>query len=61
MPNPRGNPESLIPLTTHRKESCTANVTLRIPPSQKSKLQQIDNWQEVLRDYIQQITAPISA
>ena len=35
---------------TERKESCTAQISIRIPPSLKAKLKDVDNWQEIVRE-----------
>ena len=50
MKNPRGNPEvAKYHFTTDRAEPCTAHLSLRIPPSLKANLKEIDNWQEFVR------------
>ncbi len=50
---PGGNPDLVkYRFTTDRKESCTAKMTLRLPPSQYAKLKEIDNWQEKVRGAI---------
>lgn len=41
---------------THRKESCTAQINVRIPPSEKAKLKHVENWQEEVRKLITQLT-----
>ena len=47
---PGGNPDLIkYQFSTDRKESCTAKMTLRLPPSQYAKLKEIDNWQEKVR------------
>ncbi|MDJ0650661.1 MAG: hypothetical protein QNJ60_18365 [Xenococcaceae cyanobacterium MO_188.B19] len=46
---------------TNRKESCTAKVTVRIAPSLKEKLKDVDNWQEGVREYLEKITETKSA
>ena len=37
---------------TNREEPCTAQISLRIPPSQKAKLKNIDGWQEEARRFL---------
>ena len=47
---PGGNPNLVkYQFSTDREESCTAKMTLRLPPSQYAKLKEIDNWQEKVR------------
>ncbi len=47
---PGGNPDLVkYQFSTDREESCTAKMTLRLPPSQYAKLKEIDNWQEKVR------------
>ena len=47
---PGGNPDLIkYQFSTDREESCTAKMTLRLPPSQYAKLKEIDNWQEKVR------------
>lgn len=46
---------------TSKKESCTAQIAIRIPPSDKAKLQGIDNWQEEVRKLIKQLTDQVPA
>ena len=57
MPNPKGHPESLenYKFQTARKEPCTAQISVRVPPSLKAKLKDVDNWQEGVREYLQKI------
>ncbi len=45
--------KNLKPFTTDRKESCTAQISVRIPPSLKAKLSQKENWQEFVRQTLQ--------
>ncbi|MDJ0634277.1 MAG: hypothetical protein QNJ34_13900 [Xenococcaceae cyanobacterium MO_188.B29] len=40
---------------TDREEPCTAQVAIRIPPSLKSRLKNIDNWQEQARQALEKI------
>ncbi len=42
--------------STDREESCTAHLSLRIPPSQKAKLKQVEGWQEEVRKLIEELT-----
>ncbi len=51
MPNPKGHPESLVEhkFTTTRKEPCTAQLNLRVPPSLSAKIKERENWQEFVR------------
>ncbi len=44
-----------------KAESCTAQISVRIPPSQKAKLKQVEGWQEEVRKLIEKMTEPISA
>ncbi len=53
--------KNLKPFTTDRKEACTAQINVRIPPSLKAKLKDVDNWQEGVREYLQKIVEPKSA
>ncbi len=46
---------------TDREESCTAKVTVRIAPSVKEKLQQVEGWQEEVRKFLDKIVEPKSA
>lgn len=39
---------------TDRKESCTAQISVRIPPSLKAKLKNVDNWQELVRQALEE-------
>ena len=62
MPNPKGNPNLYKSgFKTDRAESCTAQINIRIPPSLKAKLKNVDNWQEGVREYLQKIVEPKSA
>ena len=51
----------LKPFKTERSEACTAQINVRIPPSQKAKLKQVEGWQEEVRKLIEKMTEPISA
>ncbi len=46
---------------TERKEPCTAQVSVRIAPSLKEKLQDVEGWQEEVRKFLEQIAEPKSA
>lgn len=37
------------------EESCTAHIGLKVPPSMKEALREIDNWNEKLRQAIAQM------
>ena len=52
MPNPKGTVENLKSFTTDRPESCTAQISIRIPPSLKAELKNLDNWQEDVRNFL---------
>ncbi len=41
--------KNLKPYTTDRKESCTAQLNLRVPPSLSAKIKERENWQEFVR------------
>lgn len=45
--------KNLKPFTTDRKESCTAQINVRITPSLKAKLKNVDNWQELVRETLE--------
>ena len=47
------NPPKENFFTTDREESCTAHISLRIPPSLKAKLKEKENWQEFVRETLQ--------
>ncbi len=55
MPNPKGHPESLVEykFTTNRKEPCTAQLNLRVPPSLIAKIKEKENWQDFVRQTLQ--------
>jgi hypothetical protein len=60
--NPKGNPDfgTKYPAwKTEREESCTAKLTLRLPPSQYEKLKQFPNWQEKVREAIEEKLAQL--
>lgn len=53
---PGGNPDiTKYSFTTDKPESCTAKLTLRLPPSDYEALKQIPNWQERLREKIKEL------
>jgi hypothetical protein len=50
MARPGGNPHlKSHQFSTNKEESCTAKLTLRLPPSEYEKLKKLPNWQEKLR------------
>jgi hypothetical protein len=50
---PGGNPDIVnFSWKTDRPESCLAKMTLRLPESHYSRLRELDNWQEKVRDAI---------
>ena len=51
------NPEKIKQhqFTTKRKESCTAQINVRIPPSLKARLKNIDNWHESVRSHLEEL------
>ncbi|MEO1375295.1 MAG: hypothetical protein AAFW70_13435 [Cyanobacteria bacterium J06635_10] len=46
----KGNEEGF---TTNRKHPLTATATVRLTPQAKEKLQNIPNWQNKVRDFIE--------
>ena len=46
---------------TERKESCTAQISVRIAPSVKAKLKNIDGWHERVRQLLDEIVELESA
>ncbi|MDJ0531659.1 MAG: hypothetical protein QNJ70_04040 [Xenococcaceae cyanobacterium MO_207.B15] len=55
MKRGRGNPEAeKYHFKTDRPEACTAQISIRIPPSLKAKLKDIDNWQELVRQTLEE-------
>lgn len=56
MPNPKGNPDiTKYSFKTDRPEACTEQITIRIPPSMKAKLKNIDNWREEVRKALEHL------
>lgn len=54
MANKRGNPDIYkYGFKSDRNESYTATISLRIPPSLKEQLKDVDNWQQLVRDTLQ--------
>lgn len=53
MPNPKGTPENLQPLSTDRDEPLTETYTLRVSESMKESIKAQDNPQEFCRGAIQ--------
>ena len=41
--------KNLKPFTTDRKESCTVQMNVKMPPSLIAKIKEKDNWQEFVR------------
>ncbi|WP_157229320.1 hypothetical protein [Rivularia sp. PCC 7116] len=41
---------------TNRKQSLTAQVAIRLTPQVKEKLKNIPNWQNQVRDFIEDMT-----
>ena len=50
MPNPDPSPKTRF--KTKRKEPLTESLSLRIPASMKVKLEEQDNWRELVRNAI---------
>ena len=46
---------------TDRVEPCTAQVSVRIPPSLKAQLKSVNNWQELVRQTLQKAVQERSA
>ena len=62
MSNPKGNPElTKYKFKTDRQEACTAQINVRITPSVKAKLKNIDDWQEQVRKFLDTIVETKSA
>ena len=55
------NPPKENFFTTDRSEPCTAQISVRIPPSLKAKLKNVDNWQEIVRKTLEEISELQSA
>ena len=51
--NPKIEQIEAYTFKTNRKESCTAQLNLRVPPSLIAKIKQKDNWQEFVRQTLQ--------
>lgn len=49
----------LKPFTTDRPEACTAQINVRIAPSVKKKLKQVDGWHERVRELLDELTESI--
>ena len=58
---PNYNPPVKNYFKTDRAESCTASLSLRITPSLKADLKKIDNWQEFVRQTLEEAVAKKSA
>ena len=53
MKRARGNPEAKkYYFKTDKPEACTAQISVRIPPSLKAELKNLDNWQEEVRIFL---------
>ncbi|GAX44409.1 hypothetical protein NIES4075_54270 [Tolypothrix sp. NIES-4075] len=52
MPNSKGNPDNLQPLTTTRDEPLVKQISLRLPESMYVKLKSLDNYPEFCRQAI---------
>lgn len=50
--NPKIDQIKAYTFKTERKESCTAQLNLRVPPSLLLELKKKDNWQELVRQAI---------
>ncbi len=50
--NPKIDQIKAYTFQTERKESCTAQLNLRVPPSLLSELKSKDDWQEFVRQAI---------
>ena len=50
--NPKIDQIKAYTFKTPRKESCTAQLNVRVPPSLLSELKNQDNWQEFVRQAI---------
>ncbi len=50
--NPRIDQIEAYTFKTNRKESCTAQLNLRVPPSLLTKIKNQENWQEFVRQAI---------
>ena len=47
--NPKIDQIKAYTFTTERKESCTAQLNLRVPPSLLARIKEQENWQEFVR------------
>ncbi len=62
MKRARGNPEAeKYHFKTDKPEACTAQISVRIPPSLKAELKQLDNWQELVRNTLKEAVSAKSA
>ena len=50
--NPRIDQIEAYTFKTKRKESCTAQLNLRVPPSLLTEIKNQENWQEFVRQAI---------
>ena len=42
---------------TDRPESCTAQISVRVPPSMKEELKELKGWQEIVRKSLEDAIA----
>lgn len=62
MKRHRGNPEvAKYHFKTDRKEACTAQLNLRVPPSLLEEVKQQENWQEFVRKTLKEAVKAKSA
>ncbi|MFB2773316.1 hypothetical protein ACE1AT_29195 [Pelatocladus sp. BLCC-F211] len=54
MPNPKGKPENLQPLSTDREEALTKTLTIRVSESMYTEVKAKDNSAEYCREAIQE-------
>jgi hypothetical protein len=58
MSRPGGNPSlENFQYTTDKEEPCTAQMNIRMPPSQLEKLKAVKDWKEKVREKIAEILA----
>ena len=53
--------KNLKPFTTDRKESCTVQMNVKMPPSLIAKIKERDNWQEFVRQTLEKAVEVESA
>ncbi|MBN3961441.1 MAG: hypothetical protein V7L31_17675 [Nostoc sp.] len=54
MPNPKGNPESLEPIKSHREEPLTTTISFRATEKMKEEVKAKDDPPEFCREAIQE-------